>query len=40
MMQGISKDKEELDQLTQQFSDFGLDDEELLKELDNLSMSE
>ena len=40
-MQGICKDREELDQLTQQFSELGLEDnEELLKELDNLSMSD
>lgn len=40
MMQGISKDREELDQMSQQFSELGLDDDELLKELDNLSVSD
>ena len=40
MMQGITKDREELDQMSQQFSELGLDDDELLKELDNLSVSD
>ncbi len=36
-MQGIAKDRDEIDQLSQQFSDLGLEDEEeLLKELEGL----
>ena len=36
-MQGIAKDRDEVDQLSQQFSDLGLEDEEeLLKELEGL----
>jgi hypothetical protein len=37
LMQGIAKDRDEIDQLSQQFSDLGLEDEEeLLKELEGL----
>jgi hypothetical protein len=37
LMQGIAKDRDEVDQLSQQFSDLGLEDEEeLLKELEGL----
>lgn len=36
-MQGIMKDRDEIDQLSQQFSELGLEDEqELLRELENM----